>query len=289
MFRRDYIKKPDWLKTRIPAGREFVHVHELLKRLKLATVCEEARCPNMHECWNKRSATIMILGKVCTRACRFCSVSTGNPEGAIDIHEPDHVAEAVKMLDLQYVVITSVDRDDLSDFGSGHYATTIRCIQEKCTAVRIEALIPDFHGQRSLVKTVIDAHPFVLGHNIETVEWLTPYIRDRRCSYEKSLEVLRISKAMDPALYTKSGFMVGLGEGYDEVIQTLQDLKECQVDAVTIGQYLQPTRRHHVVQKYYTPGEFDEFKEVGQRIGIPHVISGPLVRSSFHASEIDFP
>lgn len=273
---------------RIPSGNDFARVHRLLRRLNLSTVCEEARCPNMHECWNRRCATIMILGKVCTRACKFCSVTTGNPQGMLDVHEPDHVAEAVKTLGLKYVVITSVDRDDLADLGSRHYARTVLRIQEKNPVVRVEVLIPDFGAQRSFLKAVVETCPFVLGHNVETVRRLTPYIRDCRCSYESSLAVLSAAKELDGTLYTKSGFMVGLGENSDEIIQTMEDLQECRVDAVTIGQYLQPTRKHHVVQKYYTPDEFEGFKRTGEKLGIPHVISGPLVRSSYHASEIPY-
>jgi len=229
----------------------------------------------------------MILGKICTRACRFCSVTTGDPHGAIDEYEPEHVAEAVRILDLRYIVITSVDRDDLTDLGSGHYAAVITRIREVQPSTRVEVLIPDFNGQRSLLKKTIDARPFVLGHNVETVSRLTPYIRDRRCSYLNSLGVLRASKEIMSNLRTKTGLMVGLGEEQEEIIQTLRDVKECNVDIVTIGQYLQPTRRHHVVQKYYTLDEFNELRQFGEKIGIPHVISGPLVRSSYHASEID--
>jgi lipoic acid synthetase len=286
MFRKDHLKKPEWLKVRIPSGNEFARVHRLLRRLDLSTVCEEARCPNMHECWNKKSATIMILGKVCTRACRFCAVATGDPHGTIDSKEPDRVAEAVKALALRYVVITSVDRDDLPDLGSAHYAQTITRIREENPRIRVEALIPDFGAQSVYLNSVIDARPFVLGHNVETVRRLTPYIRDRRCSYEVSLAVLRMVKDMESTIYTKSGFMIGLGEEHEEVVQTLHDLKDNGVDIVTIGQYLQPTRKHHIVQKYYTPEEFDVLKHMANRIGIRHVVSGPLVRSSYHASEI---
>ena len=258
MFRRDYLKKPEWLKVKIPSGHDFRGVFDLLKKYNLATVCEEAHCPNMHECWNKKSATIMILGKVCTRACRFCSVETGNPKGKLDAQEPFNVAEVIKKLGLKYVVITSVDRDDLDDFGSQHYATTIFEIQKQNPKTRVEALIPDFAGQRVHLRKVIDAHPFVIGHNIETVKRLTRYIRDRRCSYERSLEVLEQVKGLSSSIYTKSGLMVGLGEARQDIIQALADLKTKGVDIVTIGQYLQPTKRHHFVQKYYTPEEFAE-------------------------------
>jgi lipoic acid synthetase len=286
MFRRDYLKKPEWLKVKIPSGHDFRGVSDLLKKYNLATVCEEARCPNMHECWNKKSATIMILGKVCTRACRFCSVETGNPKGKIDPQEPFHVAEVIKKLGLKYVVITSVDRDDLDDFGSQHYASTISAIQKQNPKTRVEALIPDFAGERVHLQKVIDARPFVIGHNVETVKRLTRHIRDRRCGYERSLSVSKTVKKLDPKLRTKSGIMIGLGEEKQEIIETLTDLHANGVDIVTIGQYLQPTKKHHFVQKYYTPEEFAEFKDLGEKMGFKHVISGPLVRSSYRASEI---
>ncbi len=286
MFRRDYLKKPDWLKIRIPSGIEFSEVYDLVTKYNLSTVCQEARCPNMHECWNKKSATIMILGKVCTRACRFCAVETGNPHGSVNPMEPNNVAQVIKQLGLRYVVITSVDRDDIEDSGSGHYARTIQCIKKTNPATKIEALIPDFSGDENCLRKVVDAGPFVIGHNIETVRRLTPYIRDRRCGYEKSLTVLRKMKIFNDGIYTKSGFMVGCGEEKDEIIQTLEDLKKVQVDIVTIGQYLQPTKKHHFVQKYYTPEEFCEFKSIGADLGIHHILSGPLVRSSYHAEEI---
>lgn len=283
------MKKPEWLKVKIPSGHEFRAVFDLLKQYNLSTVCEEAHCPNMHECWNKKSATIMILGKICTRACRFCSVKTGDPGGKLDPEEPSHVAEVIKKLGLKYVVITSVDRDDLEDYGSTHYAATISAIKEENPETRVEALIPDFSGHRVHLQKVIDVRPFVLGHNVETVERLTKDIRDRRCGYEKSLEVLRLIKKLDNSIYTKSGLMVGLGEEKQEIIQTLKDLDAVDVDVVTIGQYLQPTKKNHFVQKYYTPEEFESFKKAGEEMGIKHVVSGPLVRSSYHASEIATP
>ena len=286
MFRRTYLKKPEWIKIKIPSGDVYKNVFELLKKYNLSTVCQEARCPNINECWNKKSATIMILGKVCTRACRFCAVESGNPKGLVDNEEPKNVAEVVKKMGLKYVVITSVDRDDLTDFGSGHYVKTIEFIKEKNFDTKVEALIPDFSCEDNYLEKVVDAQPFVIGHNIETVKRLTPYIRDQRCSYEKSLDVLRKIKKIDNGMYTKSGFMIGLGEEREEIIETLKDLKKTNVDIVTIGQYLQPTRRHHFVQKYYTPKEFNELKTVGEGIGIKYMISGPLVRSSYHAAEI---
>lgn len=286
MFKRDYLRKPDWLKVRIPSGDEYKNVYQLLKRYDLSTVCQEARCPNISECWNKKTATIMILGCTCTRACRFCSVITGNPDGNINPKEPENVAVVIKTLGLKYIVITSVDRDDLPDYGSSHYAKTIELIKEENSDTKVEVLIPDFSGEENCLKKVVDVQPFVIGHNVETVKRLTPLIRDRRCGYEKSLNVLRKIKTMNNQINTKSGFMVGLGEEKEEIAKTLNDLKNVNVDIVTIGQYLQPTKKNLFVQKYYTPEEFDEFKKIGEDIGIKHVISGPLVRSSYHAGDI---
>jgi len=285
MFRKAPLKKPDWLKVKIPSGNAFADVHETLKRLNLATVCKEARCPNMHECWNHHAATIMILGRICTRACRFCSVTTGDPEGIIDVNEPVHVAEAVKILGLKYVVITSVDRDDIPDLGSSHYARTIDEIHQQNSGVRVEALIPDFNAERKFLSSVVEVRPYILAHNVETVPRLSPYIRDRRCSYRRSLTALRMIKELDNRMPIKSGIMIGLGEEYDEIIETLKDLKEYGVDIVTIGQYLQPTRKHHVVQRYYTPEEFTDLGNIGKELGIKYVVSGPLVRSSYHAAQ----
>uniref|UniRef100_A0A7V1EI27 Lipoyl synthase n=1 Tax=candidate division WOR-3 bacterium TaxID=2052148 RepID=A0A7V1EI27_UNCW3 len=279
-------KKPDWLKIKLPYGNEFKDVFETLKSYNLSTVCQEARCPNIAECWAKKSATIMILGKICTRACRFCAVTTGNPKGYIEPDEPKNVAEVIKKFGLKYVVITSVNRDDLEDLGSTHYARTVQAIKQKNPDIKIEVLIPDFNCKDEFLKKIIDARPFIIGHNLETVQRLTPYIRDRRCGYEKSLNVLRLVKEFEPKILTKSGFMLGLGEGEKEIIETLKDLKDAQVDIVTIGQYLQPTRRHISVKRYYTPDEFNKFKKIGEEFGIRYIISGPLVRSSYHASEI---
>lgn len=286
MFKRNYLRKPDWLKVKIPSGDEYKDIYQLLKRYDLSTVCQEARCPNISECWNKKSATIMILGSTCTRACRFCSVITGNPDGNINPKEPENVAAVIKTLGLKYIVITSVDRDDLPDYGSSHYAKTIELIKEENSDTKVEVLIPDFSGEENCLKKVVDVQPFVIGHNVETVKRLTPLIRDRRCGYEKSLNVLRKIKTLNNKINTKSGFMVGLGEEKEEIAKTLNDLKNVNIDIVTIGQYLQPTKKNLFVQKYYTPEEFDEFKKIGEDIGIKHVISGPLVRSSYHASEI---
>ncbi len=285
-FKREYLKKPEWLKVKLPSGDEFKEVFETLKSYNLSTVCQEARCPNIAECWYKKSATIMILGKICTRACRFCAVSTGNPKGLLDPDEPIKVAEVIKRFGLRYVVITSVDRDDLPDLGSSHYARTVMVIKEKNPETRVEVLIPDFNCQSDFLNKIVEAKPLIIGHNVETIKRLTPYIRDRRCGYEKSLRVLKMLKEMDSNILTKSGFMLGLGETEDEIIETLKDFRNTGVDIVTIGQYLQPTKKHIPVQKYYTPEEFKKFKRLGENTGIKYVLSGPLVRSSYHASEI---
>jgi lipoic acid synthetase len=286
MFRKDYLKKPDWLKVKIPSGDEYKSIYKILEEHNLCTVCQEARCPNIGECWNKKSATVMILGKVCTRACRFCAVATGNPRGALDVQEPQHVAEVVETLGLKYVVLTSVDRDDLEDQGSTHYSETIGYIKRLSEDTKVEALIPDFNGDISCLKRIVDAKPYVIGHNMETVRRLTPFIRDRRCGYERSLDVLEKCEKLDKDILTKSGFMVGLGEEECEITETLGDLKDVGVDIVTIGQYLQPTRKHIAVQRYYSPAEFDELKRIGHDVGIKYMISGPLVRSSYHAADV---
>ena len=286
MFRRDHLKKPGWLRIKIPAGDEYKAICKILEDHQLATVCREARCPNMGECWANKSATIMILGKVCTRACRFCAVATGHPRGALESDEPTRVAEVVRQLGLCYVVITSVDRDDLPDFGSRHYAETIRRINEHAPGTRVEALIPDFQADPGCLRRIVDARPYVIGHNLETVRRLTPHVRDRRCGYAVSLDVLRQCKALDPTVRTKSGLMVGLGEMESEVLNALEDLMHAGVSVVTIGQYLQPTRRHVPVQRYYTPDEFKRLAQAGEAMGIPRVVSGPLVRSSYHAAEV---
>ncbi|MCX7995943.1 MAG: lipoyl synthase [candidate division WOR-3 bacterium] len=279
-------RKPDWLKIKLPSGDEFKEVFETLKSYNLSTVCQEARCPNISECWAKKSATIMILGKICTRSCRFCAVTTGNPEGNLDPDEPEKVAQVVKKFGLRYVVITSVNRDDLEDLGSSHYARTIEAIKSMNPETDVEALIPDFDAREEFLQKVIDARPLVIGHNIETVRRLTPFIRDRRCNYEKSLSVLKKIKILNSRILTKSGFMLGLGETETDIIETLKDLRDAGVEIVTIGQYLQPTRSHPQVRKYYTPEEFTKYHRIGKELGIKYVYSGPLVRSSYNAFEV---
>ncbi len=285
MFSRDHLKKPAWIKHRIPSGPEYKRILELLRQFGLVTVCEEARCPNIGECWQRRSATIMILGKVCTRACRFCAVKTGDPDGYLDGNEPQNVAQVVKELGLRYVVITSVDRDDLPDSGSGHYARCVSSINQ-ISGAGIEVLIPDFNGREAWLGKIVSEKPAVIGHNIETVRRLTPFIRDRRCGYDISLAVLRTIKRLDHGCVTKSSIMVGLGEKPEEIRAALDDLADAAVGIVTIGQYLQPTRKHLSVQKYYSLADFEALKAAGEKAGIKHVLSGPMVRSSYRAAEI---
>lgn len=285
MFSRRYLRKPAWIKVKVPSGIECGQVAEAVRRHNLNTVCREARCPNVAECWSKKSATFLILGRVCTRSCRFCAVATGDPGGHVDANEPPNLAQAVASLGLRYVVITSVDRDDLNDGGAGHYARCVAAIKKSSPLTRIELLIPDFSARPESLAAVAGAGPAVIGHNIETVARLTQLIRDRRCTYAGSLNVLK-RLAAGRRVKVKSGFMVGLGETSDEIVRTLGDLNDQNVDIVTIGQYLQPTRRHVPVQKYYAPEEFQEFASSGKQLGLKHVLSGPLVRSSYRAAEI---
>ena len=276
-------KRPDWLKVRAPGGKNYNELQMLMRDLALHTVCEEARCPNIGECWGHRTATFMILGDTCTRACGFCAVKTGRP-GALDWGEPERVARAVQTMGLKHVVVTSVNRDDQPDGGSLIFAATIRKIRAYVPGCTVEVLTPDFEGVRSSLENVLRARPDVFNHNVETVERLTKAVR-RRARYRRSLEVLRMAKEITPGLCTKSGIMVGLGEMRAEITQTMQDLRACDVDILTIGQYLRPTPRHLDIVRYYHPDEFAELKAEGLALGFKHVESGPLVRSSYHAHE----
>ena len=276
-------KRPDWLKVRAPGGKNYNELQMLMRDLALHTVCEEARCPNIGECWGHRTATFMILGDTCTRACGFCAVKTGRP-GALDWGEPERVARAVQTMGLKHVVVTSVNRDDQPDGGSLIFAATIRKIRAYVPGCTVEVLTPDFEGVRSSLENVLRARPDVFNHNVETVERLTKAVR-RRAKYRRSLEVLRMAKEIVPGLCTKSGIMVGLGEMRAEITQTMQDLRACDVDILTIGQYLRPTPQHLDVVRYYHPDEFAELKAEGLALGFKHVESGPLVRSSYHAHE----
>ena len=278
-------RKPDWLKVRAPGGERYAHLKNTLRMLDLHTVCEEARCPNVGECWGVGTATIMLLGHMCTRGCRFCAVTTGNPRGAVDPREPEHVARAISRLGLRYVVLTMVDRDDLLDGGAGHVASTVRGLHEHQPDLLVEALVGDFAGRHRDVDVIVDAGPDVFAHNVEVPRRLTPVIRDRRCSYDTSLDVLRRAKARAPDRLTKSSIMVGVGESDDEIVETLRDLREARVDIVTIGQYLRPSEKHAPVARYVEPHRFEEYERVGTQLGFSFVASGPLVRSSYHAAE----
>jgi lipoyl synthase len=276
-------KRPDWLKVRAPGGKNYSELQMLMRDLELHTVCEEARCPNIGECWGHRTATFMILGDTCTRACGFCAVKTGRP-GALDWGEPERVARAVQTMGLKHVVVTSVNRDDQPDGGSLIFAATIRKIRAYVPGCTVEVLTPDFEGVRSSLENVLRARPDVFNHNVETVERLTKAVR-RRARYRRSLEVLRMAKEIVPGVCSKSGIMVGLGEMREEITQTMQDLRACDVDILTIGQYLRPTPQHLDIVRYYHPDEFAQLKAEGLALGFKHVESGPLVRSSYHAHE----
>jgi len=280
------VRKPAWLKTRLPAGEEFNRVNAILSQHHLNTVCSSARCPNLSECWNSGTATIMLLGTVCTRNCRFCSVKTGNPQGKIDPDEPESVAKAVKELGLKYVVLTSVDRDDLSDLGAGIFAQTVKMLKSKTPELKVEVLVPDFGANENLLRLVVDSGPDVFAHNLETVERLSPLVRDPRASYRQSLAVLKKVKKMAPTLLTKSGLMLGLGETMLEVLHTFADLRSVGCDIVTVGQYLQPSRRCLPVARYWTLEEFKEIEQEGSRMGFKYIFAAPLVRSSYQAEKI---
>jgi lipoic acid synthetase len=273
--------KPAWLKIKLPRSDSYQLVKNQLSSRKINTVCIEAQCPNRIECWEKKSMTFMILGNICTRKCRFCAVETGNPLGVIDENEPDKIALAIKDLNLSYVVITSVTRDDLADGGAGFFALTIEAIRKTNQNVCIEVLVPDFSGQESSIVKVIDAGCDVFGHNIETVKRLTPIIRDQRADYSCSLSVLKTARKIKPQLITKSGIMLGLGETEQEVKSTMRDLYDIGVSTLTIGQYLQPARRLLKVYDYIKPEQFEVYKNFALNLGFKKVIAGPLVRSSY--------
>lgn len=276
-------RKPEWIRVRFPAGDNFHRVKGLMRRYNLHTVCEEAHCPNIGECFNRGTATFMILGDVCTRACGFCAVTSGRPTG-LDELEPERLAASVKLLDLRYVVITSVNRDDLPDGGAHIFAGCIERIRAELPACAVEVLIPDFVGNWDALATVVRARPVVLNHNIETAPRLYPTVRFK-ARYERSLELLARVKQIDPAMLTKSGMMLGLGETREEVVQVLRDLRARGVDLITIGQYLRPSAKHLPVQRYVPPEEFAEIGAEARAMGFRHVESGPLVRSSYHADE----
>jgi len=279
------VKKPDWLKLPRAGGAVYAHTSAAIHKLGLATVCEEARCPNRGECWGEGTATVMILGDVCTRNCRFCSVGSGEPQ-PVDTDEPRRVAEAVKQLNLKYVVLTSVDRDDLPDYGAAHFAAVVGAIKTLSPDILVEVLTPDFQGHSHLVAQVAGSGVSVFGHNVEVPRRLTKLARDRRCSFDTSLSVLRVAKRMYPHVLTKSSLMLGLGETEEEILDTLKELHENGVDMVTLGQYLQPGRPQMEVEKYYSPDEFADLEEKARTIGFTFVAAGPHVRSSYRAGEL---
>jgi lipoic acid synthetase len=278
-------RKPSWLRAKMPAGTGFQAVKALVSEHRLATVCEEAKCPNIGECWNAGTATLMLMGAVCTRACRFCSVDTGNPHGWLDAEEPQNAARTVELMRLKYVVLTSVNRDDLPDGGAGHYAACIRAIKERCPETAVEALTPDFQGVLADVETVVDSGIEVFAQNVETVRRLTHPVRDPRAGYEQTLGVLQHAKRHKPGVLTKSSLMLGLGETEAEIEETLDDLRAAGVDIVTLGQYLRPTLNHLPIERFVTPEEFDRYRESALRRGFLECVSGPLVRSSYRAEQ----
>ncbi len=280
-------RHPEWIRVRAPFGEKYAHLKGLVRTLNLHTVCEEALCPNVGECWGAGTLTIMILGDVCTRACRFCAVTTGSPAGIVDADEPRRVAEAIAELNLNYVVLTSVDRDDLPDEGAGIFAQTVREIKARTPKTIVEVLTPDFSGRADMMKMVVDAQPEVIAQNIETVRRLTYMVRDRRAGYDQTLNVLRSVKEMDTTRVTKSSLLVGFGETTDEVIETMRDLRGASVDLLAIGQYLRPTdrKRHYPLVEYVRPEQFARYKEEGMKLGFKYIASGPLVRSSYKAWE----
>jgi len=275
--------KPAWLKVRAPGSENYLRLRGIMRELNLHTVCEEAHCPNIGECWHHGTATFMIMGDVCTRACGYCNVTHGAP-AALDAAEPEKLAQAVEQMELAYVVVTSVDRDDLGDFGAGAFATTIRAIKARRPECRVEVLIPDFQGREDALQTVLDARPDVLNHNTETVPRLYRMARPGG-KYVRALELLDRARKRAPAIPTKTGLMVGLGETSDEVVEVLRDLRKVDCQILTIGQYLRPSLAHLPMERYYTPDEFREFKRIALELGFGHVESGPLVRSSYHAHE----
>jgi lipoic acid synthetase len=282
--KEEHVRKPEWLKIKLNTNENYTGLKKMMREKNLHTVCEEARCPNIHECWAvRRTSTFMILGEVCTRACRFCAVKTGLPT-ELDLEEPERVADSVQLMNLKHAVITVVARDDLKDGGASVLAETIRAIRRKNPFTTIEVLPSDMGGVEENLRIVMDARPDILNHNIETVRSLTPRVR-ARAKYERSLEFLRRAKEMQPDIPTKSSIMLGLGETKEEIIETMDDLRANNVDIMTLGQYLQPTKKHIKVQKYYHPNEFEELKEIALSKGFSHVEAGPLVRSSYHADE----
>ena len=280
------LPKPDWLRIKVRGGATFENVKSIVHEHRLATVCEEAKCPNMSECWSAGTATIMLMGDVCTRACRFCAVNTGNPNGWLDAQEPANTARSVALMKLKYVVLTSVNRDDLPDGGAGHYAACVKRVKDENPGTAVEALTPDFLGVLADVETVVDSGIEVFAQNVETVERLTHPVRDPRATYQQTLAVLAHAKAHRPSVLTKTSLMLGLGESEDEILQTMDDLRAANVDILTLGQYLQPTQNHYPIDRYVTPEQFEHYRQWGLDKGFLEVVSGVLVRSSYRAEQV---
>jgi lipoic acid synthetase len=278
--------KPSWLRAKAPTGAGFEAVRDMVREHRLATVCEEAKCPNIGECWNAGTATIMLMGAVCTRACRFCSVDTGNPRGWLDAQEPANAARTVALMKLKYIVLTSVNRDDLADGGAGHYAACVRAIRARNPDTAVEALTPDFQGVLRDVETVVDSGLQVFAQNVETVRRLTHPVRDPRAGYEQTLAVLAHAKHHRPAVLTKSSLMLGLGESEQEIIECMDDLRAAAVDVLTLGQYLRPTAHHLPVQRFVEPAQFEQYRQWGLERGFRECVAGPLVRSSYRAERV---
>ena len=291
MLGESHLRKPRWLVRPLPGGPNVAQIQGLLREHNLHTVCEEARCPNRGECWSQGEATLMIMGDTCSRGCRFCDVKTGTKKDLLarplDPLEPAKVAHTVKTLRLTYAVLTSVDRDELPDQGAGHWAAVVRTVRQVCPETVVDVLVPDFRGERDLIRTVVEAGPHVLAHNVETVRRLTPKVRDARCGYDQTLDVLRAFKEMAPRTPTKSGVMVGHGETREELLETLRDLRDAGVDFVTIGQYLRPSTWHLEVQEYVHPNDFVALEQAAWAMGFKHVVAGPFVRSSYRAWEVE--
>ncbi len=279
------VAKPEWLKIRPPGGPVYNQIKSIARELNLATVCEEAKCPNIAECWAGGTATYMLMGDTCTRGCRFCAVKTGNPKGWLDSEEPFKIAETVKQFGLKYVVLTSVDRDDLPDGGADHFAKTVEALKETVPGIIVETLIPDFQGQKPALERLMQSNPDVIAQNIETVRRLTHYARDRRAGYQQTLDLLKTVKCYRSDIYTKSSIMLGLGETDDEIQECMLDLRKHDVDILTLGQYLQPTSKHLPVDRFVTPEMFQAWEAVALEMGFLYCASGPLVRSSYKAAE----
>ena len=280
------LAKPDWLRIRARGGATYERVKGIVHEHRLATVCEEAKCPNMSECWSAGTATIMLMGDVCTRACRFCAVNTGNPRGWLDPEEPDNTARSVQLMGLKYVVLTSVNRDDLPDGGAGHYAECVRTVKAANPETAVEALTPDFLGKLEDVETVVDSGIEVFAQNVETVRRLTHPVRDPRAGYQQTLDVLAHAKQHRPEVLTKTSLMLGLGETDDEILEAMDDLRRANVDILTFGQYLQPTANHYPIDRYVSPEEFETYREWGLEKGFMEVVSGVFVRSSYRAEQV---